>query len=339
MQSPKIYELDNHKYYLIALDTLNSEYVFTIQSDDLIHFTNENYVKKDHLPVINVSVAPDAYNRLPISLDKLKMLQKIWGKPEPVRLTKTEQIEIIESLEGTPALPKKILVEYSNGMSEHRHVEWDYIPNSLFSKRGTYTISGMIKETYFEQPFIYHRADPYVYKHIDNMYYFVASHTDMEHNLDGKYQYLYIILRRAKTINQLADSSDLYEEKIILERAPIANGTLSPHIWAPEIHYINDKWYIYYTTTISDDSPWRIRPHCLECNSSDPFTGDWINHGPIISTIENDIAFTDFSLDHTQFEHHGQHYFLWTQKTNNISDIYIARLANPWKIGRASCRE
>lgn len=338
MQSPKIYELDNQTYYIVALDALNPEYVFTLLSDDLIHYSKEGYRKKADLPEINVSVTPDAKNRLPISLDRLKILQKIWGKPEPVRLSKREQIEIIESIGCTPTLPKEILVEYSNGMSEHRHVDWDDIPSSLFSAPGTYTVSGTIKETYFEQPFIYHRADPYVYKHMDNMYYFVASHTDMDHNLDGKYQYLYIILRRSKTINQLSDSSDLYEEKIIYERTPIANGTLSPHIWAPEIHYINDKWYIYYTTTISDDSPWRIRPHCLECNSSDPFTGDWINRGSIISTVENDIAFTDFSLDHTYFEHNGQHYFLWAQKTDNISDIFIARLENPWTICTPSVR-
>lgn len=102
------------------------------------------------------------------------------------------------------------------------------------------------------------------------MYYFTASHTDMEHNLDGKCQYLYIILRRASTLGGLADGSGAYEEKVVYERRPIAGGTLSPHIWAPEIHYIDGKWYIYYTTTISEESSWRIRPHCLECKDRDP---------------------------------------------------------------------
>ncbi len=82
----------------------------------------------------------------------------------------------------------------------------------------------------------------------------------MEHNLDGRYQYLYIILRRASSILKLADGSNAYEEKVIFEKKPIANGALSPHIWAPEIHYIDGTWVVYYSTTISDESPWRLVP-------------------------------------------------------------------------------
>lgn len=62
----------------------------------------------------------------------------------------------------------------------------------------------------------------------------------MEHNLDGKYQYLYIILRRADTLEGLADGSDSYEEKVIYERKPINNGTMSPHIWAQKTNNISD---------------------------------------------------------------------------------------------------
>ena len=58
----------------------------------------------------------------------------------------------------------------------------------------------------------------------------------------------------------------------------------------------------------------------------------WITKGPIQTTVENDIAFTDFSLDHTFFHHKGEDYFVWAQKTNNISDIFIAKLSNPWTI-------
>ena len=196
----------------------------------------------------------------------------------------------------------------------------------------SYEITGHLEETRFPNPFIYHRADPFIYKHTDGMYYFTASYTDMEHNLDGKYQYLYIILRRSATLGGLADGSGAYEEKTVYERSPIAGGTLSPHIWAPEIHYIDGKWYIYYTTTISDESSWRIRPHCLECSDTDPFKGNWEQKGPVVTEVKGDIAFTDFSLDHTHFEHEGKHYFLWAQKTNNISDIFIAQLSNPWTL-------
>lgn len=86
-------------------------------------------------------------------------------------------------------------------------------------------------------PLILHRADPFIFKHTDGYYYFTASHTDAEHNLDGKYQYRKILIRRAASINDLSDSVGNYSERCVYEREPIC-GNRSPHIWAPEIHFI-----------------------------------------------------------------------------------------------------
>jgi GH43 family beta-xylosidase len=130
----------------------------------------------------------------------------------------------------------------------------------------------------------------------------------------------------------LADSSGVYEEKIIYERKPIDNGNSSPHIWAPEIHFFEGTWVVYYAATDSDVSPWRIRPHCLICKGIDPFQDSWENIGLMKTLVDDDMAFTDFSLDHTHFVHKDAHYLVWAQKTNNISDICIAQLKNPWTL-------
>ena len=122
---------------------------------------------------------------------------------------------------------------------------------------------GHIQDNDYAAPIISHRADPYIYKHTDGKYYFLGSHTDAGHNLNGTYQYLYIILRCADTLEDLTDNSGRYTEKVIYEREPIGPDRVSPHLWAPEIHYIQGGWYVYYTTTVSDHSSWRIRPHCL----------------------------------------------------------------------------
>lgn len=165
---------------------------------------------------------------------------------------------------------------------------------------------GHIQDNDYAAPIISHRADPYIYKHTDGKYYFLGSHTDAGHNLNGTYQYLYIILRCADTLEDLTDNSGRYTEKVIYEREPIGPDRVSPHLWAPEIHYIQGGWYVYYTTTVSDHSSWRIRPHCLACTGDDPMNDPWITKGPIQTTVENDIAFTDFSLDHTFFHHKGR---------------------------------
>ena len=251
-----------------------------------------------------------------LSLAALETLQARYGAPEPVYLSEAEEVTL-PSPDTEP--PSKITVSYTNGMREERTVIWD-------------GLTGTIQEPRYAAPLISHRADPYIYRHTDGKYYFMASHTDAGHNLDGRYQYLYLILRCADTLEDLTDNSGRYTEKIIYAHEPINGGAMSPHLWAPELHYIHGGWFVYYTATISDQSSWRIRPHCLACTGSDPMRDPWIEKGPIRTTVEGDIAFTDFSLDHTYFSHNGRDYLLWAQKTNNISDILIAELADPWTI-------
>lgn len=327
LTNPRIHQSNNF-YCITAVDAVHPEFIFVYKSDDLIHFASEEYTKKDTFSFSDKNT--EQIIEIPLSI--LHALQDKWGKPEPVLLKAIESPQISCEMGSFPNLPETVLVEYSNNMTMQRQVEWDVPSTQSFTSPGQLNIDGVVKEPVYNSPLISHRADPFIYKHSDGTYYFTGSYTDMEHNLIGKYQYLYIILRKANTIEDLADGTGNYEEKIVYQRKPICGGTKSPHIWAPEIHMIQGKWYIYYTTTISDESPWRIRPHCLECSGNDPFQDKWIEKGPMKTTVEGDIAFTDFSLDHTHFNHNGADYLLWAQKTNNISDIFIAKLSNPWTI-------
>lgn len=333
--SPALYLLENHGYLVTAGDAENADRRHLVRTEDFIHYTGASYTGSgweiSASYQIKKAPLPDGSLEIPISV--LKELQAVYGKPEPVLIHAVEDINVCVKPGSSPSLPEKITVEYTNGMQEERAVNWNaQAPEDTAGSHTSVSVVGKLQETVYPNPFILHRADPFIYKHTDGMYYFTASYTDMEHNLEGKYQYLYIILRRSATLGGLADGSGAYEEKVVYERKPIAGSTLSPHIWAPEIHYIEGNWYIYYTTTISDESSWRIRPHCLECRDRDPLCGTWELKGPVVTEVKDDIAFTDFSLDHTHFEHKGKHYFLWAQKTNNTSDIFIAQLSNPWTL-------
>lgn len=323
LTSPVLYLLEDDSFLITALDAADEKHLHLVRTEDFIRYTGASWtdINWDISASYSVKKASASDRSLEVPLSVLERLQAVYGKPEPVLLRAVEDVRINAKPGTSPSLPAKITVEYTNGMQEERAVDWD-----------ANTLTGTLRETIYPNPFILHRADPFIYKHTDGQYYFTASYTDMEHNLDGRYQYLRIILRRSKTLGGLADNSGNYEEKTIYERKPIGGGTLSPHIWAPEIHFIEGKWYIYYTTTISEESSWRIRPHCLECTGSDPLFDEWTEKGPVRTTVAGDIAFTDFSLDHTHFEHKGNHYFVWAQKTNNISDIFIAQLANPWTL-------
>lgn len=189
-------------------------------------------------------------------------------------------------------------------------------PNNSEDQKGE---NGIVKQKDFNNPIIEQRADPWVYKHTDGYYYFTASVPE----------YNRIILRRAKTIQGLGTA----EETVIWEKH--ASGEMSIHIWAPEIHYIDGKWYIYFAAGGLGGNKWGIRPYVLECVDENPITGTWIEKGMMQKAPEDKFSFTDFSLDATTFEHNGVRYLVWAQKTselNNPSNLYIAEVENPWTI-------
>jgi GH43 family beta-xylosidase len=162
-------------------------------------------------------------------------------------------------------------------------------------------------------PLIQQRADPSVYKHTDGNYYFTATLP----------AYDKIELRSAATIQGLATATP----KAIWTKH--ATGVMAAHIWAPEIHLINNKWYIYFAAGSQSDI-WAIRIYVLENSSQNPMEGTWTEKGQIKTNWET------FSLDATTFEHNGTRYLVWADKDPSTPDInsnlYIAAMTNPWTI-------
>ena len=174
-----------------------------------------------------------------------------------------------------------------------------------------------MKEMYNEV-WIQKRADPYVYKHTDGTYYFTASLPDY----DG------IALRKADQLFDLKDAP----EKIIWKKHD--KGIMSFHVWAPELHFIFGKWYIYFAAGDVDDI-WAIRPYVLECKGDDPFNDEWIEKGMMQCSDEDPFSFRAFSLDATVLENHGEYYFIWAEKVGvgkQISNLYIARMESATKL-------
>ncbi|MDU2490734.1 MAG: glycoside hydrolase family 43 protein [Clostridium celatum] len=166
------------------------------------------------------------------------------------------------------------------------------------------------------KPIILQRADPWIYKHTDGYYYFSASVPEYDR----------IEIRRAKKINGLAEASGVTIWRKHDE------GMLSANIWAPEIHYIDGKWYIYFAaarTTETNEGLFDHRIFVLENESENPLEGEWVEKGQLKTNWES------FALDATTFEHNGVRYLVWAQKDPNIygnSNLYIAKMKNPWTI-------
>lgn len=169
----------------------------------------------------------------------------------------------------------------------------------------------MDKKYEYNSPLVYQRADPFVYLHTDGYYYFTGTMP----------QYDCIEIRRAKTLNGLLTA----DSEVVWKKHP--TGEMGSHIWAPELHYIDGVWYIYFTAGDAKDV-WEIRPYLLMCEDENPMTGKWIEKGRI------DVGVESFSLDMTTFIHKGEQYVLWAQKTEpaDVSDVYIAKMKNPWTL-------
>lgn len=156
------------------------------------------------------------------------------------------------------------------------------------------------------------RADPHILRHTDGYYYFTATVPAYDR----------IVLRRSPTIQGLSTAP----ETTIWTRH--TSGDMGAHIWAPEIHHINGKWYVYFAAGATDDV-WRIRPYVLESSAANPLNGPWTEKGRIALPLDT------FSLDATTFTVGGTRYLSWAQNDPAVgsgTSLYLAAMSNPWTI-------
>ncbi|MFT3829085.1 MAG: family 43 glycosylhydrolase [Opitutaceae bacterium] len=164
----------------------------------------------------------------------------------------------------------------------------------------------------YPNPLVRQRADPFLLRHSDGFYYFTATVPEYDR----------IELRRAPTIAGLATA----EPRTIWRKH--AAGPMGAHIWAPELHYIDGRWFLYFSAGEAEKI-WNIRLYVLENTAANPLEGEWIERGPIRTQWET------FTLDATTFAHRGNRYLVWAQRdpsVNNNTDLYIARMASPTAI-------
>jgi len=169
----------------------------------------------------------------------------------------------------------------------------------------------------FNNPIIEQRADPHIYRHTDGYYYFTGSVPEYDR----------IELRRAKTIAALADT----QEVVTVWRKP-EEGPYSELIWAPEVHFIQGCWYIYFAAAPSreiKEGLFQHRMYVISTSAENPLAGEWQFDGRIETGMDT------FCLDATTFTHQGRLYYVWAQKHPDIegnSNLYIAEMASPSRL-------
>ena len=158
----------------------------------------------------------------------------------------------------------------------------------------------------FTNPLLRSGPDPWITQH-EGVYYYM-------HTLGNR-----IALWRTENIADLANA-----EQRVVWKAP-ASGPNAHSIWAPELHRLDGKWYLYYSATASgfkDDQHRAV--FVLENAGSDPMKGEWVDRG----RVNTEHA----GIDGTVFDHGGKRYFVYSPYLGADSGLAIAEMENPWTL-------
>lgn len=158
----------------------------------------------------------------------------------------------------------------------------------------------------FTNPLLASGPDPWI-TYQDGWYYYT-------HTLGG-----YVSIWKTKHPTDLRAAAS---KKVWM---PEAGKPYSQNVWAPEIHYLQGKWYIYVAADDGKNENHRI--WVLENPSPDPLEGTWTFKGKLADPGDH------WAIDMTIFEHKGQLYAAWSgwETYQNVSQhIYLAKLKDPW---------
>ena len=153
---------------------------------------------------------------------------------------------------------------------------------------------------------------------------------------DGRY-YTCFKSGRGIAVTESDDMTRFERERVVWQPAD-SGAWNSFNIWAPELHRLRGKWYIYYAAAPVPGSPFTgQRTGVLECDTP---LGDYRDCG-MLYTGDNPDGKTDniWAIDMTIFEHRGELYAVWSgwerQRDTDATDqlLYIARMESPTRIG------
>ncbi len=150
-------------------------------------------------------------------------------------------------------------------------------------------------------------ADPWVIEHNGTYFYCESRNQDS----------IYIRSASCFTTLGMAEGRKVWSAP---KTGPNCNA-----VWAPELHRLNGKWYIYYAADGGLNENHRM--FVLEGTSDDPM-GEYICRG--------ELQTDGWAIDGTVLTmENGQLYFIWSGwpgKVNGQQNLYIAPMRNPWTL-------
>ncbi len=161
----------------------------------------------------------------------------------------------------------------------------------------------------FTNPVHEHGPDPWVVYSNGFFYYMCTTATDLT-------------IWKSPTLEGLKNAPG----KIVWKPEGDVQGLTD--LWAPELHRIAGRWYIYFAADRQHQNA-QHRIYVVENPSSDPLSGTWTMKGQVSDSTQ------DWAIDATVFQHNEKLYMVWSgwpAGHDGVQNLYIARMKNPWTI-------
>ncbi len=175
-------------------------------------------------------------------------------------------------------------------------------------------VQDITAKTTFTNP-VWDGADPWMVKHNKNYIYCWSANNSIN-------------ISRSVKMTKRGEAKKIWQ-------AP-ATGWNRSCVWAPEIHFIQGRWYVYYAAGESGPPFIHQRTGVLRSATEDVFS-NYEDMG-VLYTGDNpsDPASNVWAIDMTTLEHKGKLYCIWSgwikQETTDATQqhLYICEMENPW---------
>lgn len=151
-------------------------------------------------------------------------------------------------------------------------------------------------------------ADPWVVAHKGSIYYTQTTGRDIR-------------LWSAPSLTALAGS----QPKVVW-RPGRGERHCSRSIWAPELHYIDGRWYIYFAA----DDGWNLNHRMFVLESRGDVWGPYELRAKV--AVPNHDR---WAIDGSVLKIRSEFYFVWSGwpgKRNGRQNLYIAKMESPWEL-------
>ncbi len=316
-----------------SADPVSEDHVLFFTSDDLIHYTEQpllhlsdplaqEYYEARQQPAPAFPDLPEGCvpgNAVAIDADTVRRLRGRFLTPVNVANDVPDEVVAASpaDLEAVRAVAR-----YSDGSTVTKRVDWD-VRAIDWTKPGQYIVTGRVRQHRFEFPMAWSKADPAVCRW-QGKYYFISTN-----DLDGNHT---LFIREADSLPGL----------VTAQQTCILDTTMYPHLgsllWAPEMHIINGKLYIFHAGTPGPFGQEQSHVMALKPGGNPVKASDWEMPRRVVKKDGTMLYDKGITLDMTVFWSAGRLYASWSQRQFDPVDLgawlYIAEIDPnaPWRL-------